>query len=274
MSEIINKIKGINWQQLLFVIMIAAVVAGTDSCGTTGKLSKKERKAQIEAAKRELTAIINGTSTKSLEQAENYVNEVSNKNYNDPELNQLIIQASQKLKKAWTDKENQRQKRIEEATNELMEMYENKDNKSADELEAALNRFKEKNKDLNVDTMNNFYARIEKKIAGMRGNGVANPSLKTQLENSFQDIADASRSGNITQANASIKNTLSLFASEDVNVFIILYKEGGKAIDFDKPTTIKRYLDFIKDQKKNANVVDSFKVDENGKIKELDLFKK
>ena len=45
-------------------------------------------------------------------------------------------------------------------------------------------------------------------------------------------------------------------------------------VDYDKPTTIKRYLDFLKDQKVNRNNVDSYLLDQNGKIKELDLIKK
>jgi hypothetical protein len=273
MSEILSKFKSIRWQQLFFMVLIAAVVAGTDGCKTSGKLSKKERKAQIEAAKKELNAIINGTSTKTLEEQDKYINEIASKNYNDPDLNQLLVQATQKLKKAWVEKEKLRQQRIDQSRAELLDLLQNKENKSADELEMALNKIKAQNKDINYDELNDLYERVEKKIASMRSGDTGNIPMKTRLENNFQGIADASKKGDLTQAAALIKSTLPLFVSGDTPVLIIIYKEGA-TIDYDKPTTINRYLNFLKDQKSNLNAVDSYLLDDNGKIKELDLIKK
>ena len=273
MSEIISKVKSIRWQHLLFMVLIAAVVAGTEGCKTSGKLSKKERKAQIEAAKRELTAIINGTTTKSLEEQDRYINEIANKNYNDSELNSLLVQATQKLKKAWTDREKLRQEQIDKSVAELLDMLANKENKSADELETQLNVIKARNKNNQTEELNDLYSRVEKKIAGMRSGDTGNIPLKTRLETNFQAIADAAKGGNLTQAASIIKSTLPLFASEETPVLIIIYKEGT-TIDYDKPTNISRYLNFLKDQKNNSNNVDSYLLDGNGKIKELDLIKK
>jgi hypothetical protein len=45
-------------------------------------------------------------------------------------------------------------------------------------------------------------------------------------------------------------------------------------VDYEKPTTIRYYLEFLKDQKGNRNNIESFKLDDNGKIKELELIKK
>jgi len=45
-------------------------------------------------------------------------------------------------------------------------------------------------------------------------------------------------------------------------------------VDYDKPTTIKRYLNFVMDQKASRNAVDTYSVDGEGKIKELELIKK
>jgi hypothetical protein len=45
-------------------------------------------------------------------------------------------------------------------------------------------------------------------------------------------------------------------------------------VDYDKPTTIKRYLEFVRDQKASRNKVDTYQIDGAGKIKELDLIKK
>ena len=274
MSEIINKMKSIRWQHLLFMVLIAALVAGADGCKTSGKLSKKEKKAQIEAAKRELKAIISGTSTKTLDEQDKYISEISAKNYNDTELNSLLVQATQTLKKAWAEKEKQRQKQIDESRAALLDLLQNKENKSADELEMELNAIKSKNKNLDVDELNDLYVRVEKKIASMRSGDTGNVSLKTRLETNFQAIADASKSGNLTQAAEVIKSTLPLFVSGDTPVLIIIYKDGTNPPDYDKPTTINRYLNFLKDQKASKNDVDSFILDNDGKIKELDLIKK
>jgi hypothetical protein len=271
MSEIIHGIKSIRWQQLFFILLIGAVVVGSDGCKSTGKLTKKERKAQIEAAKKELTSIINGTSTKSLEQQEKYINDIANKNYNDADLNALLVQATQKVKQGFAERDSLRQKQIDEAKAALFDLLQNKDNKSADEMEKELTQIKARYKNLNDEEVNDLYARVEKQIASMRSEG--NIPLKTKLENTFQGIADAGKSGNLTQAAALIKSTLPLFASDDTPVLIIIARDGSM-VDYDKPTTIKRYLDFLKDQKTNRNDVDSYLLDNNGKIKELDLIKK
>jgi hypothetical protein len=272
MSEIMHRIKSIHWHQLFIMMLIAAVVVGSDGCKSTGKLSKKERKAQIEAAKKELNAIISGTSTKTLEQQEKYINDIANKNYNDADLNALLVQATQKVKKAFAERDTLRQQQIDEAKAALFDLLQNKDNKSADEMERELNQIKAKYKNLNDEEVNDLYARIEKQIASMRSTG--NIPLKTKLENNFQAIADAGKSGNLTQAATLIKSTLPLFVSDDAPVLIIIAKENGSPVDYDKPTTIKRYLDFLKDQKVNRNAIDSYLLDNNGKIKELDLIKK
>lgn len=271
MSEVICRIKSVHWHQLFIMLLIAAVVVGSDGCKSTGKLTKKERKAQIEAAKKELTAIINGTSTKSLEQQEKYVTDIMNKNYNDADLNALLVQATQKLKQAFAEKDKLYHKDLDEARAALFDLLQNKDNKTADEMEMELNQIKTRYKNLKDEEILDLYSRVEKKIASMRSAG--NVPLKTQLENNFQAIADAGKSGNLTQAATLIKSTLPLFASDDTPVLIIISREGS-VVDYDKPTTIKRYLDFLKDQKVNRNAVDSYQIDSNGKIKELDLIKK
>jgi hypothetical protein len=269
MAEIVRKIKNLRWHQFVFILLMAALVAGADSCKTTGKLSKKERKAQIEAAKKQLTDIINGTSTKSLEEQDRIVNDIVNKNLNDKTLNSMIIQAQQKLKKAFAERDKARQVKIDAARAALLDMLVNRDNKSADELEEELNQIKSQN--LNDKEIDDLIAKVEQKIAAMRN--TPSVPLKDQLEGAFQDIASAARAGNLSQAATLIKSTMTLFASDDVPVLIIISREGN-IVDYDKPTTIRRYLDFIKDQKASRNAVDSYQLDAGGKIKELDLIKK
>lgn len=271
MTDFVSKIKSTRWQHILFILMIAALVAGSEGCKTSGKMSKKQRKAQIENAKHQLHEIINGTSTKSLAEQDQTVTDIANKNYNDPELNHLIIQAQEKLKKSYANQDKMKQQKIDAARAELLDMLVNKDNKSADELERDLNRIKAQK--LGDPEIDDLIAKVEKKIESMRGEGEANVPMKTKLERAFQSIADAAKSGNLTQASTLIKSTLGFFASDDAPVLIIISREQG-LVDYDKPTTIKRYLEFLKDQKSSKNAVDSFQVDSGNKIKELDLIKK
>lgn len=269
MSEIVRKIKNLRWHHLVFILLMAAVVAGTEGCKTSGKLTKKERKAQIEAAKKQLTEIINGTSTKSLEEQDRIVNDIANKNLNDKELNQMIIQAQQKLRTAFAERDKARQIKIDAARAELLDMLVNRDNKSADELEAELAKIKAQN--LGDPEIDSLIAKVEEKIETMRSQ--SNIPMKEQLENAFQSIANAGKSGNLSQAATLIRSTLALFTSEEVPVLIIISREGN-VVDYDKPTTIRRYLEFLKDQKASRNAVDNYQLDGNGKIKSLDLIKK
>ncbi|MCX6252819.1 MAG: hypothetical protein NTX61_18955 [Bacteroidetes bacterium] len=273
MSGISEKIKSLQWHNFIYIALIAAMVIGSDGCKTSGKLTRKERKAQIEAAKKQLNDIINGTTTKTLEQQERVVSEIINKNYNDPELNQLIIKAQQKLKSESSEIEKKKAERIDMARSKLMDLLLNRENRSADELEKELGGIKSDIKDLNSSELNDLVLRLEKKIDDMRGSSSANVPLKMQLDNNFQGIATASKSGNSSQMAALVNSTLKLFSGDDVPVLIIISREGS-IVDYDKPTTIRRYLDFLKDQKSNRNAVDSYQLDANGKIKELDLIKK
>ncbi|MGE5425089.1 MAG: hypothetical protein ACM3N9_06975 [Syntrophothermus sp.] len=269
MSEIVSKIKPLRWQHLVMILLIAAMAAGTEGCKSSGKLSKKERKAQIEAAKKQLTEIINGTSTKTLEQQDRIVKDIQRKNLKDATLDSMISEAQEVLKKAFAERDKARQQQIDEARADLLDLLLNKDGRSVEELERELNRIKGMN--LNDPGINELIAKVEQKIESMKGS--ANVPLKQQLENSFQGIADAGKSGNLSQAQSIAKSTLNLFSSDDATVLIIISREGSM-VDYDKPTTIRRYLDFLRDQKANRNAVDSYQLDANGKIKELDLIKK
>ncbi len=271
MSEIASKIKSIPWQRLMFILLMALMVAGTESCGKTGKLSKKERKAQIEAAKKQLQPIISGTSTLSYDEQKRIVGEVMDKNLNDPILNDMIIQAQQKLKTLLANQTQAKAQKVDIARAALFDLLLNKDNKSADELEKALNAIKKQN--LDDSEIDELIARVENKIREMRAGGSSNIPIKTQLENAFTSIANAAKTGDLSQADNTIQKTLQFFSSDDAPVLIIISREGS-TVDYDKPTTIKRYLNFLKDTKASRNDIDAIMTDANGKIKGLDLIKK
>jgi hypothetical protein len=272
MTEIAMKIKSIRWQHVMLIMLMALLVAGTESCKSTGKMSKKERKAAIEQAKNQLRPIINGTSTMSLEDQKRVVGEIMDKNYNDPVLNEMILQAQQTLKTALAAQSQEHAKKVDMARAKLYDLMLNKENLSADELEKELNAIKAmKLGEIEIDDL---IARVEKKIADMRSTGSGtNLPVKDQLETAFNTIVSASKSGNNTLADNTIAKALQLFSSDDATVLIIISREGS-IVDYDKPTTIKRYLQLLKDTKANRNDIDAIMTDNNGKIKALDLIKK
>lgn len=95
-------------------------------------------------------------------------------------------------------------------------------------------------------------------------------STNVVLENNFRSIANA---GSTSQANRIINETLGLFESNNVPVLIIISQAGGFN-DYDRPTTIENYLNYLKDQKISRNSVNDIKYNANGKISELELIKK
>jgi mRNA-degrading endonuclease HigB of HigAB toxin-antitoxin module len=92
---------------------------------------------------------------------------------------------------------------------------------------------------------------------------------KVRLNEYFTAIAN---SPNVTSANSSITEALGMFASAETPVLIVISEEAGKK-DYDRPTTIKAYLNYLKDQKKNINNIENVKLDDSGKITEVELKK-
>jgi hypothetical protein len=90
------------------------------------------------------------------------------------------------------------------------------------------------------------------------------------LENAFNSVANAS---NVTVANQSIQQALGMFSNQETPVLIVIHEENGIK-DYDEPTTIKKYLDYLKDTKKNLNYISDIRLDANGKVSELELRRK
>jgi len=273
MTKMIQKIRTIRWQQIILMLLMAMMVAGTESCKSTGKMSKKQRKAEIEAAKKQVQSIIDGTSTLSLDDQKQLLGDIMDKNYNDADLNSLIIKANQKLKSALAEQAKVQAQKVDAARAQLYDLLLNKEGKSADQFERELGAIKAQN--LKDDEINELIGRVEKKIRDMRAAGDAEAAIpiKAQIENGFSSIASYAASGNISQADATIDKILRLFSSDDAPVLIIISREGS-IVDYDKPTTIRRYLNFIKDVKASNNKIDAIMTDANGKVKGLDLIKK
>ena len=90
------------------------------------------------------------------------------------------------------------------------------------------------------------------------------------LADYFALIAGAA---SIDNANMKIHDALKLFESPDSPVLIIISQEGD-IVDYDRPTTAKKYMEYLKDQKKNLNEIGNIEYNDNGKIKLLELIKK
>lgn len=92
---------------------------------------------------------------------------------------------------------------------------------------------------------------------------------KAKLNQYFQSIAS---SNNAASANSSINEALTLFSSPDTPVLIVISEENGQK-DYDRPTTIRQYLNYLKDTKNNAASISNLQFDSSGKITELELKK-
>jgi hypothetical protein len=95
----------------------------------------------------------------------------------------------------------------------------------------------------------------------------ANPQAK--LEQYFNAISNSS---NDASANSSITEALSMFTSAETPVLIVIHEAGGQK-DYDRPTTIRNYLNYLKDQKKKADKIGNLQFDSAGKITEVELVK-
>ncbi|GAB4240885.1 MAG: hypothetical protein Tsb0034_17590 [Ekhidna sp.] len=101
-------------------------------------------------------------------------------------------------------------------------------------------------------------------------NVVKSPSSEEKLTNYFKAI---SASTSTASANSSISEALTMFSSKDIPVLIVFYEANGTP-SYDEPTTIDKYLNYLKDTKNFNTRIDEMVMDSNGKIKELVLKKK
>ncbi len=165
---------------------------------------------------------------------------------------------------------------VEKAKQELNNLLADSNTMSLEEKERILNRIKSMN--LNDAEVNSLITQVESKLAAERD---ALDSSASQSSGESADVGqrlnqyiDAiANAGSVTAANSNINEAMSMFSSPDALVLIIISKAGAEK-DYDRPTTIQKYLNYVKDQKKNVNAIDNIIFDSQGKIKELELTKK
>lgn len=169
--------------------------------------------------------------------------------------------------------------KLEQAIKDLTAILDDETLWTLEEKEVRVQTIKDWN--LQNAELDDLLLQVEKKLARERAQKREEERLaaleleKVQstngiLENNFLSIANA---GSVSQANKIINETLDLFESNNVPVLIIISQNSGFN-DYDRPTTIEKYLNYLKDQKISLNKVHEIKYNANGKINELELIKK
>jgi len=95
-------------------------------------------------------------------------------------------------------------------------------------------------------------------------------TMEAKIAQLFDQVAQARSVG---QANTLIDQGLRLFTTPNAPVLIIINKSGDIK-DYDEPTTIQNYLNYLKDQKESPNAIFNMVQDSNGLIQELELIKR
>ena len=169
--------------------------------------------------------------------------------------------------------------RVDQATKDLNAILDDETLWSLEEKEARVQTIKDWN--LQNAEVDDLLYQVEKKLARERAQKdeeerrAAEEREKANaadvvLGRNFNSIANA---GSVSQANRVINETLGMFESPNTPVLIIIKQNAGFN-DYDRPTTIEKYLNYVKDQKKATEKVHEIKYNSNGKINEIELIKK
>ncbi|MGM0582440.1 MAG: nucleoid-structuring protein H-NS [Bacteroidota bacterium] len=101
---------------------------------------------------------------------------------------------------------------------------------------------------------------------------ISEEEISSKLDQYFDAIANAS--DNTARANSNINEAKSMFASPDVPVLIVINESTDGTKDYDEPTNILDYMNYLKDQGKNLNDIYKVKTNDRGRITELELIRK
>ena len=87
-------------KSIIIIAMVTLVtVCGVTSCKSSGKMTKKEYKAKVEQANKDLNAILNNETEWSLEEQQARVNEIKQVDFSkkNPEIMEMIDRAEAKI---------------------------------------------------------------------------------------------------------------------------------------------------------------------------------
>lgn len=176
--------------------------------------------------------------------------------------------------------------KIAQAKASLIDLLRDDNPKTYEEKVAELKRIKDmqlRNPDVEHFTnqaeakLNNEYKEIlQKKKEEKKQKELEVLRLKKQadLDNINAHFISIAEAANASEANLRIKQTLTYYASPEIPVLLIINIYGDNQKDYDKPTTIGHYLNYLKDVKTYNRQIESIKFDENHKIIEIELIKK
>lgn len=189
-----------------------------------------------------------------------------------------ITGCKSKKKIAEAKAKEERERMIAKAKADLLALLNDEGNLTLEQKEQELDRIKA----LNIDDpeIQDLIAQVEAKLARERAELEAKrreeereraaPSTESSLNSYFDRITGATST---QRANQLINEAMSMFASPDIPVLIIIHRQGG-TVDYDRPTTISKYLNYLKDQERNINAIENLKVNNQGKIEEVELIRK
>ena len=169
--------------------------------------------------------------------------------------------------------------KVEQAVKDLNAILDDETLWTLEEKEARVQTIKDWN--LQNAEVDDLLIQVEKKLARERAQKEEEERRAAEereranatdvvLGRNFNSIANA---GSVSQANRVINETLGMFESPNTPVLIIIKQNQGFN-DYDRPTTIEKYLNYVKDQKKATEKVNDIKYNDQGKINELELIKK
>ncbi len=171
---------------------------------------------------------------------------------------------------------------IESAKQDLLRVINDDGSMSIAEKEDIVSEIKGMN--IGDPEVDELIAKAEKIIADLRKEELMireqvqkDEHERMEMERKYEKIEEyfdaVANSRSTAMADPYINDALKFFASPDVPVLVIVHMEGSLK-DYDRPTTIKKYLEYLKDQGKNLNEIYNVVFDQNGKITELELIKK
>lgn len=183
-----------------------------------------------------------------------------------------------KKKVAEANQQAEKDRMIAKAKADLLALLNDEGNLTLEQKEQELARIKA----LNIDDpeIQDLIRQVEEKLARERA-ALADKEeeepmkesemeMQSRLSSYFDQIAQATSAD---QANQLIDQAMSMFASSEVPVLIIINQSGG-VVDYDRPTDIRKYLNYLKDQDKNINAIENLVFNDNGKITEVELIRK
>lgn len=175
--------------------------------------------------------------------------------------------------------------KVEQSEKDLTAMLNGTTNWSLDEQDKRLNVIKS----FNIDDAEvvDLISKVESKISMNRAEAIrqaeeerlklkeekrakVDASKYLEIDNQFNALANSTT---VANANEHINTLLQQFATPDIPVLIIISNAGGFN-DYDRPTTISMFLNYLKDKNQYSYKVDMVKRDGLGKITELELIKK